>query len=605
MNTDQAQLNQKDREPARFRFFENPGLYFIFFVGLTFLNSCQSGAQKQSPEGDTHLTQNSPNPRVVPIDSDLASYYLREIVEHLQGDSSISINETSLQRPADLRAFYDLAQMKPVWTDTIRLNQAIELLDSSATDGLSPSDYHLNEIKILKAELLKGTTTDYQKLALLDALTTDGMLLYSDNLLHGKLDPVTFEPTWNFGQRTLSSSLPLRLFNALKQNYLAFEIDSLRPQNPLYARMRYSLARYRKLKRAGGWNRIQVNLPKFKLEPGQSDSLIPQIRKRLQIEGDLNDIVTAANDSLYNSQLVKAVKHFQMRHGLNEDGVISSRTLQALNTPVDSLIQKIEINMERARWVLHELGETYVLINIAQARMVFQREGKIVFSTRAVIGKKYLQTPVFTANMQYMEFNPAWTVPYSIATKEILPQLRKGADYLTKNHMVLMNSKGEQINPSSISFSKYNAQNFPFVVRQQPGDFNSLGRVKFLFPNKYSVYMHDTPSKNYFAREDRTLSHGCIRVENPREFAYHLLNDSANWSLAKIDSVIATQKTLRVNLPQPIPVLVLYATHYTSSDSTAWFFRDFYNRDARIDSGLQNLSLPANSSSSAHGIKKE
>ena len=259
--------------------------------------------------------------------------------------------------------------------------------------------------------------------------------------------------------------------------------------------------------------------------------------------------------------------------------------LEELNVPVASRIDQIRANLERARWVFRDVEDTYIIVDIAGFRLDLVEEGQNTWSTNVQVGKPYHATPVFKSTLKYVEFNPTWTIPPGILRKETLPRIRKDPDYLSRNNMSVVTMAGKIVDPATIDWAGTAGKGFPYMIRQEPGTWNALGQVKFIFPNTYSVYLHDTPSKGLFARTERAFSHGCIRTENPFDFAEHLL-DNQGWDRARIDQVIESGKTTRVNLETPVTVMLLYWTADVAEDGTVLFKKDVYGRDAKIIAGL-------------------
>jgi murein L,D-transpeptidase YcbB/YkuD len=270
--------------------------------------------------------------------------------------------------------------------------------------------------------------------------------------------------------------------------------------------------------------------------------------------------------------------------------VIGKNTLAALNVPVQKRIEQILVNLERGRWVYRDIDDEFILVNIAGFYANYEDDNKLQWQARAQVGKDYRQTPVFKADLKYLVFNPTWTVPPTILKKDVLPAIKRDLGYLKKKNMKVIDRSGKAVDPASLDWSKYSGKNFPYAIRQDPGPANALGRVKFIFPNKHFVFLHDTPSKALFARETRTFSSGCIRVENPFHLAEALLKDSLKWNLNKIGELIDSEKTKTVYLKKSIPVLILYATAFPSlEDEFVQFRNDVYSRDQAI---LKQLREP-------------
>jgi murein L,D-transpeptidase YcbB/YkuD len=315
-----------------------------------------------------------------------------------------------------------------------------------------------------------------------------------------------------------------------------------------------------------------------------NDPRVTAIRRRLVVTGDMPtmDLDSHAFDDTVES----GVKHFQQRHGLTEDGVVGEGTLAELNVPVEARIDQLRVNLERARWVLHDLPEDFVLTDIAGFNVRYFRGGQLVWLTRAQVGKAYRKTPVFRDRIRYIEFNPTWTVPPTILRQDILPKVKKDRGYLEEKNLRVIDREGKAVDAATIDWSRYPAAGFPYLLRQEPGPTNALGRVKFMFPNKHAVYLHDTPHRSEFDRARRAFSSGCIRIEDPFDFAGLLLDDRPEWDTARIEQVIESRKTTRVNLTEPLTVLLLYWTAEVDADRRVVFRSDIYDRDAAVLSAL-------------------
>jgi L,D-transpeptidase YcbB len=253
--------------------------------------------------------------------------------------------------------------------------------------------------------------------------------------------------------------------------------------------------------------------------------------------------------------------------------------------PVHARIRQVRINLERARWVTHDLADTFVAVNIAGAIAYYVRGGDVVFETRVVVGSTSTRTPVFSAPLRYIDLNPTWTVPPGIVG-EVLVSIRRDPGYLQRNGMRVLDRSGRALEPTRIDFSRYTARTFPYVFRQDPGPANALGRIKFMFPNPHNVYLHDTPARQLFDLEERLFSHGCIRVRDPLRLAELLLADTGAWSHVALEAAIATGRTRTITLPRPVPVLVLYWTASADLHGELHFYRDVYGRDAAVLAAL-------------------
>ena len=314
---------------------------------------------------------------------------------------------------------------------------------------------------------------------------------------------------------------------------------------------------------------------------------VPALRARLRASGDLDDS-PADDENLYDAPLAGAVRAFQARHLLAVDGVTGIRTQAALNVPVSQRIDQIRVNLERARWLLHDLPPTYVLVDIAGFEVRYVRDGVELLRSRATVGRTYRKTPVFRSSISHLEFNPAWTVPPTILEHDVLPAIRRDPGYLARRDMRVLTMDGHEVDPGTIDWNHYRGRNFPWLIRQAPGPHNSLGQIKFTFPNAYMVYLHDTPERALFARPERTFSSGCIRVEQARQLA-RLLLEVEGHDAPHVEALFDDVRTRRVNLANPVPILLYYWTVTVAKDATVIFKRDIYDRDAALLAALDRL----------------
>jgi L,D-transpeptidase YcbB len=345
------------------------------------------------------------------------------------------------------------------------------------------------------------------------------------------------------------------------------------------------LAHYRTIASHSGWPQVPAGPT---MQMGDHDPRVKILRQRLWVTEELPH--TAAKEGKdaewFDDAVEKAVRRFQQRYGLQADGVVGASTLAALNVPVEARMRQIAVNMERWRWLPRQLGRRYILVNIARFSLEVIEDAKPVMSMRIIVGKPYQSTPVFNAAMTHLVVNPSWHVPPSIAKEEILPLLRRDPGYLVRQNMRVSQGGGGETDPRSINWLQVSAGNFPYRLRQVPGANNPLGRVKFLFPNQFSVYLHDTPNPELFSRTVRTFSHGCIRIEKPIDLAIYLLRDDPSWSRGKIRQAIARGLERTVSLPAAVPVYLLYWTAWVDEDGVVHFRDDIYQRDTSLEKAL-------------------
>jgi len=278
-----------------------------------------------------------------------------------------------------------------------------------------------------------------------------------------------------------------------------------------------------------------------------------------------------------------------MRHGLDVDGVVGSATLDALNVPVEKRVRQLIVNMERWRWLPQDLGKRYILVNIADFELDVVENSQPLMTMRVIVGRDYRRTPVFSDNMTYLVLSPYWHVPTAIAVQDILPKIQQEPGYLAKQNIRVFRGWGaetREIDPRTVNWSHVTAANFSYRLRQEPGPMNALGRVKFMFPNKFNVYLHDTPAQELFAKPERTFSSGCIRIEKPIELAEYLLQSDAKWTREKILAVADKRIEQTVRLPEPMPIHLLYWTAWADEDRTVQFRADVYARDGKLYEAL-------------------
>ncbi len=484
----------------------------------------------------------------------------------------------SLRATRSLPQLYQMNGFQPLW-DSRRLRSLTELLADIEDDGLRASDYHLSALQQLIGRA--GALTALER-ATLDLLASDAYTLILYHLYFGKVDPVSLDSRWNFELRQIGDADPVKFVHeAITQDRVRASVAQVRPDHWMYAAGRAALSAYRGIAALGGWPPLPAGAT---LKPGTVDPRVPLLRERLALSGDLAAAATGAPDpQFFDPTLEAAVRHFQHRHLLTPDGAIGPATLRELNVPVQARIDQIRLNLERGRWVLHEVRKDgdLVIVDIAGFGVRFIRDRRTIWQTRAQVGKPYRQTPIFKSAIDHVVLNPTWTVPPTILENDILPAVRRDRGYLARRGLEVIDRNGRPIPTSSIDFSRYSGRNFPYMIRQAAGDDNALGQVKIMFPNPYLVYLHDTPSKSLFEADQRAFSSGCIRTERPFDLVELLLADPARWNRTALDAAVATRVTRTVRLARPVPVLILYWTVDQDDDGSIVFKPDPYQRDAR------------------------
>ena len=520
---------------------------------------------------------------------------LRERVDHLRYDARHDVRGTRIVLHEGVSHFYETRQFAAAWTELARVDRLIDSIAGLYSDGLDPRDYHLEALRAVRRELGPGRRLEPRDQAEFELIATDAMLLALYHLYAGKVDPERLSSQWNYPPRPMHEQDGLvRLSAAVDSGRIREAFAETRPQHPWYQRGRERLKEYRALHAVGGWSPISGGPT---IEPGISDPRVPALRYRLTVTKDLEGTLEAPTppyDTVYDPALEAAVKRFQQRHGLTPDGAIGPGTLQALNVPVSARIDQIRVNLERSRWVLHELHGNFVLVDVAGFYVSYFRDEEPIWTSKVIVGRPYRETPIFKSTITYVVFNPTWTIPSGILVKDKLPVIKRDPGYLKRNNIRVIDSSGREVDPRSVNWSRYGAGRLPpFQLRQDPGDDNALGLVKIMFPNQYSVYLHDTPSKSLFDKDERTFSSGCIRVQKAFELAELVLDDPARWNQATMAEVVSAKAMKTVNLAKPVPVLLLYWTAQPTPDGQVLFRNDIYGRDPPTLTALNSdFALP-------------
>lgn len=471
-----------------------------------------------------------------------------------------------------LKEAYAKRDYKPVWVEkkgpTKRAFELIRVFSSSSEDGLVPLDY-------------LGSIPDHwmeADPALLEILFSSVFRQFGRDLSGGRTTAAISEPDIVIKRKDFA--LTRWLESSVSEGPHKVMLQ-LRPKHEQYNRLRKILPAYRALAANGGWPQISKGET---LKPDMVSPRVAELRANMTARG-YNGLTNTDQPNLYDGLVAKAVSHFQARNGLENDAIVGRKSLAALNLSADERVNQIVVNMERWRWLAADLGRRHVLVNQAGFKLQLIDDKKVIDERRVIVGKEFHKTPMFSDKISYLEFNPTWTVPSSIAGNEILPKLRNDPGYLERNDYKIYTSwksDAPAMSAHSINWSDVSSNRFPYRIVQQPGERNALGRVKFMFPNSFNVYLHDTPSRSLFNRAERALSHGCIRVENPIDFAEILLKSDKAVSRAAINKILSKKALKRVSLKTPVPVHLAYFTVWIDDDGVPAFFDDVYKRDALV-----------------------
>jgi L,D-transpeptidase YcbB len=502
----------------------------------------------------------------------------------VQSDSAYSYNS--------LLSFYKERAFRPAWSTPKNIlpdaDSVVALIRNADREGLRPLDYHLVALESTIMALNDGSASDGvldpAKRAELDILLTDAWLLYASHSFEGCVDRDSLRLRWSAtGTKMAYDSL---LKRSLDDRMTAENLRKLVPQHPMYSELRDLLASYRVMAHRGRWGTVP---PGPALKGGDAGSRVFALKGRLRVSGDLVSRSGAGGDE-YDSTLVDAVRAFQRRHLLGPSGIADSSTIATMNVPIEKRIEQIKINLERWRWMPHELGRKTIVVNIPDFRLSVFEEGKVVETMKVVLGLATWQTPVFSAQLTQVLLNSHWMAPEDIVEKELINYMKADSNYLKSNNMTLWREVHDslvQVDPRTIDWPSMNEKNIDFRLRQDPGPQNIMGQIKFLIPNKYSVYLHDTPYREDFQKTVRTCSHGCIRLEKPADLAEYVLKEFPQWSRERIDTVIAHNTEQSLVLRKPIPVHVVYCTVWREKDGSIQFREDCYGLDRRLGSALQ------------------
>lgn len=511
---------------------------------------------------------------------DPGQLFVQQRLEQLHFGEERKIGGETIYAAGLLLDLYRKNRFQPLWTDRRNLTQLLTAIAGSAEEGLIPDDYHLQAISRYGHEL--ETAPSRAKLLEYDLLLSDALMLLAQHKRHGKVNPREVEERLNLDSPAPRPSLMDTFLTALRTATVRKALDELEPAHPAYASLKRALSRYRKIAGSGGWQPVP---PGPSLKPGMRHERVQALRARLAVTGDLT--WESAHPLFYDEVLAGAVRAFQTRHHLEADGIAGKATLAAMNIPVADRISQIRVNLERARWVMHDMPAANIVIDIAGFNLQYYHQGRLVWKTRVMVGEPFNQTPVFRSAITYLVLNPTWTIPPDILKNETVPRILTEKDYLAKQRLRVLTASGEEVDPTTVPWGQYLGKRPPYTLRQDAGPDNALGLIKFIFPNPYHVYLHDTPSKSLFDKARRAFSHGCIRVQHPLDLGKMLIaNDPGNpTSAARFDQVLASGKTSTIFLKEPLPIFLMYLTA-NAENGQVQFMPDLYQRDRGIFDAL-------------------
>ena len=508
---------------------------------------------------------------------------LRTRVEQVHEGKLTVIAGTRLMQPDAVAHFFESRGFSPAW-DPPAVEQIRQSIQEIHRDGLTPADYHFAAIDALRTSSRPSVVRDVD----LQILLTDALAGLIDHVRYGKVRPGELDRRWNVNPREGAPPLERLLLEVVGADATSAAIESLKPSHFIYRGLKEALAVHRAAAAGGGWPRVPSGPS---LKPGVSDPRIADVRKRLAASGDLQ---ASSSGPSYDDDLAAAVRRFQGRHRLTTDGVIGRATVAAMNVTAEARVDQIRVNLERSRWVLagvQALGDSFVVVNLPAFDVRLIRGGKSIWEARAVVGRIGRQTPAFRADMRYLVFNPDWIVPPTILAQDVLRPMRRGENAIARKKLTILDRQGHLVSPAAIDWTRATPPTFPYTLRQPPGPDNALGRVKFVFPNEHTVFLHDTPSRDLFRADQRTFSSGCIRIERPLELAELLLQGQGDWNRAKIEQVVEAGQTETVFLERQVPVLIVYWTVNVTPSGERRYARDVYNLDRAVLRALDAVSV--------------
>jgi L,D-transpeptidase YcbB len=518
------------------------------------------------------------------LNGELVREAMAEKLEGLRRDRYFIDRAIRVELHQELEQFYKDRDYSLAWLgaeEPLSLHKDLQQTMASAwREGLEEDNYEFEQINPLMQEVYNGSPeVNLAKMLQLDVWLTSAYLTYGTHLLKGRIDPSALNGRWHSEPRQVD--LAQHLQQAIENNQIEESLMALNPPHDAYVQLRNAFLYYRELADRGGWPEVKKDDDNPVLEKGDTSESVASLRERLRIEGDYNvQELQGQNPQVYDEYVEMAVEKFQKRYGLEVDGKTGPATLAALNTPAEDRAEQIRLNMERMRWLPEDFAKDAIVVNVPEFKLRVYEGREEVMRMKVVVGREYRSTPVFNDQMQYLEFSPTWNVPMSIARKDILPALKKDPGYALRNNFEIYRSwdeDAEQVNPHHVNWSAMQESDFNFRVVQQPGPQNSLGQVKFMFPNNMAIYLHDTPAEHLFDRTERTYSSGCIRVERPVELADYLLESHDRSQIRNL-----------MNEPEPkaitvggrdVAVQIVYKTAWVDEGGVTHFRDDIYGHD--------------------------
>ncbi len=504
------------------------------------------------------------------------------IQQFISDQGNFSISGIQLRNRAALEMLYIERDYQPLWTTdshpTYTSVVVSERLASANILGLEPSKYYGKLLNQLASNNSQDNSLQFE------ILMSDSIISYFDDIAHGTTEPPSAAAGWRLERAQINvAEITNGFFNGIKS--LSETVNELQPHHHRYNRLLEAMQQYQTIADNGGWMQIS-NGPS--LELGDNNTRVESLRQRLLTSGDLR-YNTATDRNHFDTELTEALIRFQNRHGLEPDGVMGPKTRNALNVPVESRLAQLQLNLDRWRWLQRDLGYSNITVNTAGYEMDVTLSGSIAMNMKVIVGKPKHATPLFSDSMEHLVFNPSWYVPSSIARKLMKKEANRPGWLQSNNFEVREKSANRPVPFSQLTPFDKDPEFFSskYWLRQLPGDDNALGNLKFMFPNKYAIYLHDTNSRELFAESERAFSHGCVRLEQPTELAQMLLSADGH-SSAEIDAYQMAASTRKVNFRTPLPVHLTYQTAWVDDTGVTHFREDIYDHDKHAIAQLEN-----------------
>lgn len=536
-----------------------------------FCNSaCREGGRRRRPNVRAYLC-------IAALLSPVTGLALASEKADPERDIALYLQQQEL--PDSIREIYSSVAYRPLWYQdgvlTPRARNAIARMELADSDGLNAADY---KISALDAHRPNGEIPAWE-IPGLDVALTQSLLHFASDLYAGRLSVSRADPKWHIPEAKFDASAWLT--TVLTASDIGSALDGLAPTHPVYRNLVKALKDHQMLREAGGWPEFPAKGPR-KLEPGKSHEQVALLRERLRV----TDGPLASTDDLqfFDADLETAVKSFQRRHGLNDDGVVGRRTRAALRVPIETRIDQILAALERWRWMPRDLGTSYVLVNVPAYRLWYYDNGEPELTMRTIVGKYKRQTPTFAASISYFVLRPKWYVPHKIAVKDLVPKAQEDPEYYQKGgYVIYEKATGLEVDPANVDWSVHGeGKPFPYRLVQGAGASNALGDIKFMFKNPYGVYLHDTSSPRLFTKDSRAFSSGCVRVQQPLELASRILSEADPVTPESVGEMIAgAPKNRHLTLTEQVPLYVVYLTSWADEEN-AYFYEDVYRRDRKL-----------------------